>query len=180
MATLKGMSDEDKLNDIEILNGALFFENRGIWAYLFAADKLTTSEVGRAVLGLAVQNKADHEKHQDLLGNAIINLGGTPVKIQKEYDLSHLIDKGLGNLDSDVNLAKLALTLEVGAAAGYVSDTTKLRSPDLIELEAGIACVEAIHAGRIRAAFNDLGIKVPVVPNTVLTAGSRSDWVIKV
>jgi len=100
--------------------------------------------------------------------------------MEKEYDLSHLIDKGLGNLDSDVNLAKLALTLEVGAAAGYVSDTTKLRSPALIELEAGIACVEAIHAGRIRAAFNELGIKVPVVPNAILTADSRSDWVIKV
>jgi len=55
-----------------------------------------------------------------------------------------------------------------------------LRSPILIELEAGIATVEAIHAGRIRAAFNDLGIKVPVVPNAVLNAGSRNDWVIKV
>jgi len=180
MATLKGTSDEDKLNDIEILNRALFFEHRGIWAYRFAADKLTTSEVGRAVLALATQNRADHEKHQDLVGNAIISLGGTPVKMEKEYDLSSLIDKGLGNIDSDVNIAKLALALEVGAAAGYVSDTTKLRSPALIELEAGIACVEAIHAGRIRAAFNDLGINLPVVPNAVLTTGSRSDWVIKV
>jgi len=180
MATIKGMSDEDKLNDIEILNRALFFEHRGVWAYRFAADKLTTSEVGRAVLGLAAQNKADHEKHQDLVGTAIINLGGTPIKMEKEYDLSSLIDKGFGNLNSDVNIAKLALALEVGAAAGYVSDTTKLRSPALIELEAGIACVEAIHAGRIRAAFNDLGLKVPVVPNAVLSAGSRSDWVIKV
>src|SRR5262245_37634539 len=98
MATLKGMSDEDKLNDIEIRNRSVFVDNRCICAYLFAADKLTTSEVGLAVLGLAVQNKADHEKHQDLLGNAIINLGGTPVKMQKEYDLSPLINKGLGNL----------------------------------------------------------------------------------
>ena len=180
MATFKGMSEEDKANDIEILNGALFFEHRGIWAYRFAADKLTTSEVGRVVLALAAQNKADHEKHQDLIGNAIISLGGTPIKMEKEYDLSSLISKGLGNIDSDVNLAKLALALEVGAAAGYVSDTTQLKSPVLIELEAGIACVEAIHAGRIRAAFNDLGVKVPVVPNPVLSAGSRGDWVIKV
>jgi len=180
IATFKGMSEEDKVNDIEILNGALFFENRGIWAYRVAADKLTASEVGRVVLGLAAQNRADHEKHQDLVGNAIMNLGGTPIKMEKEYDLSSLINKGLGNLDSDVNIAKLALALEVGAAAGYVSDTTKLRSPILIELEAGIATVEAIHAGRIRAAFNDLGIKVPVVPNAVLNAGSRNDWVIKV
>jgi hypothetical protein len=46
MAKFQGMSDADKLNDIQILNRALFFENRGVWAYNFAADKLTTSPVG--------------------------------------------------------------------------------------------------------------------------------------
>jgi len=50
----------------------------------------------------------------------------------------------------------------------------------MIDLEAGIACVEAIHAARIRAAFNELGIKLPVVPNPVLNATSRQDWVLKV
>jgi hypothetical protein len=47
MARFQGMSDEDKLNDIEILNRALFFENRGVWAYGFAADKLSNTEVGK-------------------------------------------------------------------------------------------------------------------------------------
>jgi len=61
-----------------------------------------------------------------------------------------------------------------------VSDSTKLKSPYLIELEAGIACVEAIHAARIRDAFNDLGIQIPVVPNPVMNTSSRSDWIIKV
>jgi NAD(P)-dependent dehydrogenase (short-subunit alcohol dehydrogenase family) len=43
------------------------------------------------------------------------------------------------------------------AAAGVIS------SPQShTELEAGIACIEAIHAARIRAAFNALGIKIPV------------------
>ncbi len=44
MARFQGMSDADKLNDIQILNRALFFENRGVWAYRFAADKLSTSD----------------------------------------------------------------------------------------------------------------------------------------
>lgn len=180
MPTFQGMSEQDKLNDIEILNRALFFENRGVWAYRFAADKLSASEVGRAVLALAAQNRADHEAHQDLVGNAIISLGGTPVKMEKEYDLSSFIGKGVGNLESDVNIAKLALALEVGAAAGYVSDTMQLKSPALRELEAGIACVEAIHAARIRIAFNDLGVKVPVVPSVLVTASSRNDWILKV
>src|SRR5215471_605168 len=180
MAKFQGMSDADKLNDIQILNRALFFENRGVWAYNFAADKLSTSEVGKTVLELALQNRADHQKHQDMLRNAIRELGGTAVQMEKNYDLSTYIGKGEGNLDSDVNMAKLALALEIGAAVGYVSDTTKLKSPDMIELEAGIACIEAIHAARIRAAFNALGIKIPVVPTPLVSTSDRDGWVIKV
>ena len=52
MSKFQGMSDADKLNDIQILNRALFFENRGVWAYNFAADKLSTSQVGKTVLEL--------------------------------------------------------------------------------------------------------------------------------
>jgi hypothetical protein len=174
------MSEEDKQNDIMILNRALFFEHRAVWAYRAAADKLSASEVGKAVLALASENRPDHEKHEDLLREAIGNLGGTPVQMEKDYDLSSYIRRGDGNLDSDVNIAKLALSLEVGAAVGYISDTAKLKSPALSELEGGIACVEAIHVARIRIAFNALGVKVPVVPVPVMNTISRKDWVIKV
>src|SRR5262249_33185861 len=119
MARFQGMSDADKLNDIQILNRALFFENRGVWAYRFAANRLSTSEVGKAVLALAQENRADHEKHQDLLRNAITELGSTPVQMEINYDLSSFIGKGEGNVDSDVNIAKLALALEISAAIGY-------------------------------------------------------------
>ena len=50
----------------------------------------------------------------------------------------------------------------------------------MIELEAGIACIEAIHAARIRAAFNALGIKIPVVPTALVSTSDRDGWVIKV
>ncbi len=180
MDRFQGMSDADKLNDIKILNGALFFENRGVWAYNFAAGKLSTSEVGKTVLELGLQNRADHEKHQEMLRNAIRELGGTPVEMEKNYDLSSYINKGQGNVDNDVNIAKLALALEIGAAVGYVSDTTKLKSPYMIEMEAGIACIEAIHAARIRVAFNALGIKIPVVPSPLISPSDRDSWVIRV
>jgi len=180
MARFQFMSDEDKLNDIQILNRALFFENRGVWAYGFAAGKLSTSEVGKAVLELGLQNRADHEKHQELLRSAIAEAGGAPVQMEKHYDLSAYITKGQGNVDSDVNIATLALALEIGAAVGYVSDTTKLKSPYMIELEAGIACIEAIHAARIRAALNASGIKIPVVPSALISTSDRDNWVIKV
>ncbi|MGH7633105.1 MAG: ferritin-like domain-containing protein [Gemmatimonadaceae bacterium] len=180
MSASHAISTEDKLNDIKILNRALFFEHRAVWAYRTAADKLSSSDVGRAVRALASENQSDHEKHQDLLRNAIDSLSGIPIQMESNYDLSSYIKKGYGNLDNDVNIAKLALALEVGAAAGYVTDTTQLRSPAMIEMEAGIACVEAIHAARIRVAFNQLGIKVPVVPNVVLNASSRQNWVFEV
>src|SRR5262249_31635574 len=141
---------------------------------------LSKIEVGRTVLVLGLQNLADHEKHQVMLSSAISEAGGTPVQMEKNYDLSSYIGKGQGNVDSDVNIGKLALALEIGAAVGYVSDTTKLKSPYMIELEAGIACIEAIHAARIRAAFNDLGIKIPVVPSALISTSDRDSWVIKV
>ena len=100
--------------------------------------------------------------------------------MEKNYDLSNYIGKGQGNIDSDVNIAKLALALEIGAAVGYVSDTAQLKSPYMIELEAGIACIEAIHAARIRAAFNALGIKIPVVSSALISTSDRDTWVIKV
>ena len=180
MHRFQGMSDEDKLNDIQILNRALFFENRGVWAYRFEADKLSTSEVGKTVLALAQENRADHQKHQAMLSDAISELGGTPVKMEQNYELSTFIGKGEGNVDNDVNIAKLALALEIGAATGYVSDTAKLKSPYMIELEAGIACIEAIHAARIRVAFNALGIKIPVVPSALISTSDHDNWVIKV
>ena len=103
MARFQGMSDSDKLNDIQILNRALCFENRGVWAYRFAADKLSASDVGKTVLALAKENREDHEKHQDLLRNAISEAGGIAVQMEKNYDLSSYIGKGQGNVDSDVN-----------------------------------------------------------------------------
>jgi hypothetical protein len=180
MTTFQGMSDDDKLSDVRILNRALFFEHRAIWAYRVAAEKLTKSDVGKAVLALGLENQADHEKHRDLLSKPISDLGATPVAMEASYDLGSTIAKGLGNVDSDVNIAKLALTLEIGAAAGYVTDATQLKSPYLIELEAGIACVEAIHAARIRAAFNSLGIKMPVVASPMIAASTKDSWVLRV
>jgi len=180
MANVRAVSDADKKNDMEILNRALFFEHRAVWAYGAAGGKLSDSEVGRAVRAIGQENRADHQKHQEVLRKAITDLSGAPTPMEDSYDLSSFIQKGYGNLDSDVNIAKLALALEIGAAAGYVTDATHLKSPEMIEMEAGIACVEAIHVGRIRVAFNELGIKLPVVPNALLNANTRHEWVIKI
>ncbi|MGA7936788.1 MAG: ferritin-like domain-containing protein [Kovacikia sp.] len=173
-------SDADKKNDAKILNNALYYEHQAIWAYSFAAGKLTNTDVGKAVLAIALANQADHKKHRDLLASAVQSLGGSPVKAESSYDVSSYIKKGEGNIDSDVNIAKLALALETDAAIAYTTEIAKLRTPALITAGASIGSTESAHATAIRAAFNALGVKIPVVPASFVSAQTRDAWVLKV
>lgn len=156
----------DVMNDIKVLNNALFYEHQAIWAYGFAAGKLTTGNVGKAVLAIALANQADHKAHRDLLTTVVKKLGGSPVMAKSEYlkTVTPYIEKGEGNLDSDVNIAKLALALEVDAAIAYGREVAMLKSPDLITAGASIGSTEASHATVIRAAFQSLGVALNVVP----------------
>lgn len=167
-------------HDAEILNGALFYEHQAIWAYGAAAGKLSTTDVGNAVKALALKNQADHKAHRDALASAVQSLGGTPVSAKSSYDISSYIQKGEGNLDSDVNIAKLALALEADAAIAYVTNIAKLKTPALISAGASIGADEASHATAIRAAFVSLGVDIPVVPASFVSEDTRSSWILKV
>lgn len=173
-------SDGDKKNDIDILNNALFYEHQAIWAYDFAAGKLTSTDVGKAVLALALRNQADHKKHRDTLAAAITSLGGTPVKAESSYDVSSYIKNKEGNIDSDVNIAKLALALETDAAIAYISEVAKLKTPALISAGASIGSTESAHAAAIRATFKSLGVNIEIVPSSFVSADNRGAWVLTV
>lgn len=173
-------SDGDKHNDIKILNNALYYEHQAIWAYDFAAGKLTSTDVGKAVLALALRNQADHKQHRDALAAAITSLGGTPVKAESSYDVSSYIKNKEGNIDSDVNIAKLALALETDAAIAYTSEVGKLKTPALITAGASIGSTESAHAAAIRATFKSLGVGIEIVPSSFVSADNRSAWVLTV
>jgi rubrerythrin len=179
-AAPKKMSSADRRNDIAVLNNGLYYEHQAIWAYNFAAGKLSNTDVGKAVLGVAVSNLRDHEQHRDALSKAVASLGGKPVKSEASYDLSAYIQKGEGNVDSDVNIAKLALALETDAAIAYTLEAAKLKTPALITAGASIGTNEAAHAAAIRAAFVSLGVNIPVVPAPFFSASNRSAWVLNV
>jgi rubrerythrin len=181
-ATAKGNSTaaQDKKNDIAVLNNGLYYEHQAIWAYNFAAGKLSGTKIGKAVLGVALVNLRDHEKHRDVLSNAVSSLGGKPVQAESSYDLSSYIRKGEGNVDSDVNIAKLALSLETDAAIAYTLEAAKLKTPALITAGASIGTNEAAHATAIRAAFVSLGVNIPIVPSAFFSASTRSAWVLRV
>ncbi|NJK47014.1 ferritin-like domain-containing protein [Candidatus Gracilibacteria bacterium] len=167
-------------NDAEILNNALFYEHQAIWAYGFAAGKLTNTDVGKAVLAVALSNQKDHMAHRDLLTEAVRSLGGNPVSAESSYDLSSYLNKGEGNIDSDVNIAKLALALETDAAIAYTQEAAKLKNPALITAGASIGTTESAHAAAIRATFKALGVDLEVVPAAFVNAENRSSWVLTV
>jgi rubrerythrin len=167
-------------NDIKILNNALYYEHQAIWAYEFAAGKLSSSKVGSAVKALALRNQADHKAHRDALASLVKSMGGKPVGSAKTYDLSAYIQKGEGNLDSDVNIAKLALALETDAAIAYTTEIAQLKNPKLITAGATIGSDEAAHATAIRAAFVSLGVDIPYVPAAFVGASTRDAWIVKV
>ncbi|HBB35493.1 MAG TPA: DUF4439 domain-containing protein [Cyanobacteria bacterium UBA8803] len=173
-------SDADKKNDIDILNNALYYEHQAIWAYSFAASKLTNTDVGKAVLALALRNQDDHKKHRDTLAAAVSSLGGSPVPAESSYDVSSYIEKKEGNLDSDVNIAKLALALETDAAIAYTNEVAKLKTPALITAGASIGSTESAHAAAIRATFKSLGINIEIVPSSFVSADNRDAWVLTV
>jgi rubrerythrin len=167
-------------NDIKVLNTALYYENQAIWAYGVAASKLSNTEVGKAVLTLGLANQADHMAHRDTLASVIKSLGGTPVRAEDKYDLSGYLGRGEGNLDSDINIAKLALALEVDAAIAYGVEAAKLKTPALVTAGASIATAESAHATAIRAAFNALGVNLKIVPAAFVSADTRGQWILKV
>lgn len=100
------ISESDKQNDLDILNTALYFEHQGIWAYDFAAEKLSDTDVGKAVLKIALENQADHKQHRGILVSVIKDLGGRPINLESSYDLSAYLNRSEGSLDSDANIAK--------------------------------------------------------------------------
>ncbi len=175
-------SEKVPQSDIKVLNSALFYENQAIWAYGFAAGKLTQSDLGTLVLAIALANQADHKTHRDLLTQVITDLGGTPVKAEADYlkTVKPYLEKGEGNIDSDVNIAKLALALEVDAAIAYGVESAKFKTPALIMAGSSIGSTEASHATLIRAAFKALGVDLRVIPASFVNADTRSEWILKV
>ncbi len=172
----------DAINDIKILNGALFYEHQAIWAYGLAAGKLSQDAVGKAVLEIALANQADHKIHRDVLSKVITDLNGVPVKAKADYlaTVKPYFQNGDGNLDNDVNIAKLALALEVDAAIAYGQEAAKLKTPAIITAAASIGSTESAHATIIRSAFKSLGVNLKVIPAAFVSASTRPEWIVKV
>jgi rubrerythrin len=174
------MAATDQEKDAAILNAAIDLENQAIWAYGVAAGKLSKTEVGKTVLALALRNVADHKKHLAALSSVVKSLGKTPSPAKSSYDLSSYIKAGEGNLDSDANIAKLALALEIDAVLAYGDAFSKLKTPAILAAAGTIAPDESAHATAIRAVFKTLDPSIEYVPAAFINAETRKDWILKV
>ncbi|MDX2273405.1 MAG: ferritin-like domain-containing protein [Cyanobacteriota bacterium] len=173
-------SAQDNNADIAILNAAIDLEQQAIWAYTTAAGKLSTSDVGKTVLMVATGNLKDHEQHRDVLAGAVKSLGGTPAPARDSYDLSTYLDAKEGGLDSDANIAKLALALEYDAALAYNDAFSQLSNKDLVAAASTIGPNEVAHATKIRAVFHSLDAQIAVVPSAFVSSDTRDAWILKV
>jgi Ferritin-like domain len=173
-------SEKDQNHDAAILNAAIDLENQAIWAYGVAGDKLSKTQVGETVLALALRNRADHIKHQEALAAVVKSFGKTPSPARSSYDLSTYINEGEGNLDSDANIAKLALALEYDAALAYIDAFNKLKIPAILMAAGTIAPVEAAHVTAIRGVFRTLIPTIEYIPAAFVSAETRKDWILKV
>lgn len=180
--TVLSAQNPNAANDLKILNGALFYEHQAIWAYGFAAVKLSKTTVGKSLLEIVLANQADHKSHRDTLSKVIKDLGGTSIPAQADYlgTITPYIHNGDGNLDTDANIARLALALEVDAAIAYGQEAAKLKTPAIVTAATSIGSTEACHATIIRSAFKGLGADIKVVPAAFFSADTRKDWIIKV
>lgn len=180
LSILNGGASQAASSDVAILNAAIDLEQQAIWAYGAAASKLSQTAVGQTVLALAKRNLADHIKHRDVLAGAVKQLGGMPSPPKASYDLSSYIKAGEGNLDSDANIAKLALALEYDAALAYIDAFSQLKSPALIAAAGTIAPDESAHVTAIRAVFRTLDPSIEYVPSAFVSADTRDAWILKV
>jgi len=180
LALSTAFPSQAETGDLAILNAAIDLENQGIWAYGVAGGKLSHTEVGRTILALAQRNRADHVKHRDALIQAVRHLGGTPAPAKASYDLSSYLQAGEGNLDSDANIGKLALALEVDAVLAYNAAFSQLSDRNLLVAAATIGPVEACHATAIRAVFRSLIPTLEFVPASFISAETRHEWVLTV
>jgi rubrerythrin len=179
-------ADQAMQADIAILNVAVGLEMQAVWAYTTAAatgklngdDALTTM-----VRNLALQNADDHKQHADALAAAVRSMGGTPTAAKSDYmdGLKPYLDRGEGNLDSLVNIAKLALALETDAALAYQQNVPKLSTEALRMTGTSILPDESAHAAAIRVLLAQAGVSINrIVASTFITPANREAWILKV
>ncbi|MBO0333197.1 ferritin-like domain-containing protein [Sneathiella sp. CAU 1612] len=151
-SNIKTAAAADASQDIEILNAAIALEHEGIAAYQIAA---TSGLLDPAVVDIGVTFQGHHKGHRDVLVKAVETLGGKPAE-EKSLG-AYAADLKASSLKNQVDVLRLALDLERGAANAYLGLIPSL-GPDYHQVAAQMAGDEAFHAAILA---NALGQPIP-------------------
>ncbi len=123
-------------NDILILNEALGLEHQAIAAYTAGAGLNVLSPEALAVAGSFLKQ---HEQHRDILRENIERMKGNAVMALASYNFD------MPSKPGELDVLKLALSLEEGAVQAYHIRLPKIFDRDLINGAAAILGDEAGH-----------------------------------
>lgn len=149
----------DTKRDIEILNGSLGGEYFGIAAYDAA---LGTGLLEDEVREVAKSFQGDHKQHAQRIAEAIIELGGDPVKA-KSWE-TYASEFPPPPLTSQADILRYAASLEKGGAGATVASVGEYSSSKLAVLAASIAGVETMHWSVLLGALGENPAPVSFIP----------------
>lgn len=140
--------------DVGLLNAAIALEHEGIAAYTIAAG---SGLLQPAVVKVGVTFRGHHQRHRDELIRAVKALGGQPVAAKADAEYAKALNASA--LHNQVDVLRLALKLERGAANAYLGLIPSLSKADQHQLAARMAGDEAFH---VAILSNALGDPIPV------------------
>jgi rubrerythrin len=146
-------SKADVASDIGILNVALGLEHEGINAYTLGAK---SGLLQKPVLDIALKFQDDHKVHRDLLIATIHKLGGKAVE-EKTLD-AYAKALNAGQLKTQEDVLKLALSLELGATNAYLGVIPAFKDYSFAKVAARLAADEVAHWAVLN---NALGLPLP-------------------
>ncbi len=145
--------------DVEILNRSLAGEYFGIAAYQAA---IGTGLLEDGVRAVAEKFQGDHRQHAQRIQEAVIGLGGDPIKA-KTWE-RYASEFPPPPLKSQVDVLLYAVSLEESAAIASAASVAEFSSPELSLLAASIAGVEAMHWSALLGALGENPVPVSFIP----------------
>ena len=143
LTALAGAAQNADPADIATLNTAIELERAGIKAY---ADAGATGLLSKPVLALAGRFVADHTAHRDALIGAVRSAGATP-----SAQTAAIATPTLAN---EHDVLAFANTVEMKAAATYLSVIPDLHDRNLAGVAASILGVETTHVALLAQALD--------------------------
>jgi hypothetical protein len=168
-----GMANSQKLTgDLAVVALAASLENLAVATYGAGIDAATKGSLGAvppAVVTFAQTAQMQHKDHA-AAWNGVLTGAGKQAVSGVDLTVKKSVDQAFADVKDVPGLAKLALTLENGAAATYLAAIGAVKSPAGIKTAATIQPVEMQHA----AILNFLLGEYPVPDSFAKTTGART------